>query len=445
MPPTPKDARPPRLREAHCHLHAHGQSKAMLPLDDCRSLTECLDALERAARAAPPDGWILARGARPESWPEHRWPTPRELQRTSPHTPLAIWCFDHHALCANPRALAIAGVTPATPDPEGGVVERDASGEPTGLMLEAATRLVWSKVPEPTPAQRKANVLLALQDLADKGFIEAHDMLSHDWLGPILAELRRDAGSNGLPCAVHLYPLVQDLDRVASTRSAWESAEVRLAGGKVFTDGTINSRTAWMLQPFADPIPSHPRGTPLMSVEQIAHAIRACTAHGLHLAAHAIGDGAVRACLDAAERVRTEKAEGRRDEGAKGAAARVDVPGALRIEHAELIDEADVPRFAKLGVVASLQPCHLLADIEALRRLLPHRLSRVLPLRELIDAGSTPGHLLWFGSDTPIVRPDAEDSIQAALHRRRPDMPVDKAISPEQAITEPEAWGAFLA
>ena len=126
-----------------------------------------------------------------------------------------------------------------------------------------------------------------------------------------------------------------------------------------------------------------------------------------------------------------------------GAAVRGDVPGVLRIEHAELVDEADVGRFAALGVVASVQPCHLLADIEALRRLLPHRLGRVLPLRELAAAGCRPGDLMWFGSDTPIVRPDAEDSIQAAVHRRRVGMGEGEAIAIEQAIAEPEAWDAF--
>ncbi len=419
----------------------------MIALDGCRTLDECLDVLEKTARqrgmGAAGGGWLLARGARPESWPEHRWPTRTELERVCPEWPVVIWCFDHHALCANARALAMAGVTRATPDPAGGVVERDAAGEPTGVMLEGATRLVWSKVPEPTRAERKEHVRLALEDLASKGFVEAHDMLSHDWLGPVLTELRHEAGADGLPCSVWLYPLVEDLERAVAGRGAWESAEVRLAGGKIFTDGTINSRTAWMLEPFADPIPAHPCGTALMSVAQIAEGIRACTRHGMHLAAHAIGDGAVRACLDAAEIVKREGAEGRSGRGAKGGAARVDVPGALRIEHAELIDEADVPRFAELGVVASVQPCHLLADIEALRRLLPHRLGRVLPLRELIDAGCGPGELMWFGSDTPIVRPDAEDSIQAAVHRRRVGMDASDAIGLGQAIGEGEAWACY--
>lgn len=435
-------------REAHCHLHAHGQSKAMVSLEACTSLAECLDVLARAqgaqgSRAATPHParWLLARSARPESWPEHRWPTRAELDRVSPEIPLAIWCFDHHALCANSVALARAGISRQTPDPEGGVVERDMGGEPTGLLLESATRLVWSRVPEPTPDQRRAHVKSALDDLASMGFREVHDMLTQDWLGPVLADLRR-AGQ--LPCEVWLYPLVEHLDAIAATRHAWESAEIRLAGGKVFTDGTINSRTAWMLQPYADPIAAHPCGTPLMTVPEIADAIRACTAHGLHLAAHAIGDGAVRACLDAAQLATQACAPLSKPPPHPSVTSSPRRSGtALRIEHAELIDEADMPRFATLGVVASVQPCHLLPDVEALNRLLPHRLERVLPLRELIDAGCVPGELLWFGSDTPIVRPDPEDSIQAAIHRRRVEMNPREAIAPAQAITEQEAEAAF--
>lgn len=431
----------PRLREAHCHLHSHGQARAMVPLDDCRSLAECLDRLEEAASRREPSGWLLARGARPESWPEHRWPTRRELDRACPELPLAIWCFDHHALAANSSALSIARVDRGTPDPEGGVIVRDEVGEPTGVMLESATRLVWSKVPEPTMAERREHVALAVADLFSKGFVEVHDMLSHDWLGPVLAELRY---SGRLPCSVWLYPLVEDLPRIYAGRSSWESQEIVLAGGKVFTDGTINSRTAWMLEPFADPIPSHPRGTPLMSVEHIAEAIRTCTRHGLHLAAHAIGDGAVRACLDAAARVQSDSSSAGRASSVRSVtpSLRHSVTS-LRIEHAELVDEADVGRFADLGVVASVQPCHLLADIEALRRLLPHRLERVLPLKEMAAAGCRPGELMWFGSDTPIVRPDAEDSVQAAVHRRRVGMSESEAIGLEQKIAEVEAWKCF--
>ncbi|MEL7484376.1 MAG: amidohydrolase family protein, partial [Planctomycetota bacterium] len=142
----------------------------------------------------------------------------------------------------------------------------------------------------------------------------------------------------------------------------------------------------------------------------------------LHARDHAqLGDGAVCAVLDAVERVRPPR-------------------WMVRIEHAEVIDAADVPRFAELGVIASVQPCHLLVDIEALGRALPDRVDRVLPLRELIDSGLEPGQTLLFGSDAPIVRPDPEDSIRAAVHRSRPD---SVAIAPDQAISESEAWSCF--
>ena len=121
----------------------------------------------------------------------------------------------------------------------------------------------------------------------------------------------------------------------------------------------------------------------------------------------------------------------------------VGVPFGHRIEHAEIIDEADVGRFKALGVVCSPQPCHLLADIEALRRLLPHRLHRVLPMRELIDSGLTPGVDLLFGSDAPIVAPEPRDNVIAATLRRREGAPASEAIAPEQAISEAEAWAAL--
>jgi len=167
----------------------------------------------------------------------------------------------------------------------------------------------------------------------------------------------------------------------------------------------------------------------MMTEAQLGEAMALTERMGIGLAVHAIGDGAVRAVLNAYE--------GRDRRGAPSSFPR------LRIEHAELIDEAEVPRFAKLGVVCSVQPCHLLYDIEALTRGQPGRLDRVLPLRELISAGCKPGELLWFGSDVPIVRPHPGDSIQAAVHRSREGMETTNAIAPNQAISEAEAWAAF--
>jgi predicted amidohydrolase YtcJ len=283
----------------------------------------------------------------------------------------------------------------------------------------------------------------SLADLAKHGFVEVHEMLSPAWLGPMLAELDR-AGE--LRTTVWLYPPLDSLEEVARGRLAWEGPHVRLAGGKVFADGTLNARTAWMLAPYADAMPGSPRGHEMMNVEQLRDAIRRCRSFGVGLAVHAIGDGAVRASLDAWEEEGTKAQRHEGTEAGAWASAANGLP-AMRIEHCEMIDAVDVPRFAELGVVCSVQPCHLLYDIEALERGQPRRLDRVLPLRELIASGCRPGELLWFGSDVPIVRPNPEDSVRAAMDRRRiegsPGGTASRAIAPEQAITEEECWRAF--
>jgi predicted amidohydrolase YtcJ len=416
------------LREAHAHLAQHGRAMSMLQLDRVLNADELLDRLANAARSIRHGEWLLGTGLRVESWPEPRWPTAAQLDRATALHPVCLWSFDHHALLVNSPAMKLVGLEPGSPDPPNGRIVRDDDGQPTGLMLEAAARMVWQRVPEPGPQERLEQVRRAAADLRSHGFVEVHDLLAPHWLGPVLARLD-DAGE--LPIRVLLYPLLDDLEQVRDGAAAWERQNIRLAGAKLFCDGTLNSRTAWMLQEYADPLPGLPRGQQMLQLEQLVEATIRVWRMGLGLAVHAIGDAAVRAVLDAGQ-----AAEGQQRRPA------TEVPS-LRIEHAEIIDERDVPRFARLGIIASVQPCHLLTDIEVLERSLPHRLARVLPLRELIQTGCTPGELLLFGSDTPIVRPHPGDSIQAAVCRRREGMAAGQSLAPEQAISKDQAWAAF--
>lgn len=423
--------KPSPMREAHAHIAAHGRAMEMLDLSSCRSLDHCLHLISDAAASAD-DGWLLAHGVRVEAWPEARWPHIAELDHASRGRPCVVMSFDHHSACATSAAIHAAGIKPGDRIEPGGVVCIDDRGRPTGLLLEAAAAKVWNTAPEPAVEARRGHVRSSLHALALLGFSSVDDMLSQPWLGPILNQLER---SGALACDVGLYAPIASLSEVAGTRATWESARVRLRGGKVFVDGTLNSRTAAMLTDYRDPAPGFPRGQPLMSVADILNAIRhvhEVLGDGGELAAHAIGDAAVRAVLDAAEAWQTEHAGGREREAVK-----------IRIEHAEVIDAQDVPRFAALGVTASLQPCHLLADIEALTRYLPHRLGRVLPIRDLLASGLVPGRSLVFGSDVPIVRANPEDSILAATTRRRADMPGPASIAPEQAIDEATARACF--
>jgi predicted amidohydrolase YtcJ len=411
------------LREAHAHLAQHGRAMAMLQLADCANMHDCLERIAHRASDHPRDHWLLGHGLRIESWPEPRYPTLAELDDAGAGHPCCLWSFDYHALVVSPAALRTLNIAGNTPDPPSGRILRDTRGQPTGVMLERAAKMVWERIPEPSPAQWRELVRAAAADLATHGFDEVHDLLSQPWLGPVLADLS-DAGQ--LPLGVDLYPLLPDLDAAVAGAPGWQRPGVRLAGAKLFADGTLNSRTAFLLHPYADPLPGLPRGQQMLDQQQLLEALAATSRAGLTLAVHAIGDAAVRAVLDAAE-----------------ALARTATPLRLRIEHAEIVDERDIPRFRQLGVTASVQPCHLLADIEALTRAVPDRLDRVLPLRDLIDSGLAPGRDLVFGSDTPIVRPHPDDSIQAAVHRRRPGMAAHESIAPYQAITGREAWACF--
>lgn len=423
LPPATRPDFP--LREAHAHVAQLGRALRSIDLADCSSPREMLDAIADGVRASPggPAAQVTAYSARPESWGPPRWPTLEQLDSVTGRTPALIWCFDYHALMANSAMLALAGIEDDSPDPPGGIIERDDMWRLTGVVYERAALQVWESLPELSWGDRQRDFVEGQHSL-EADFAEIHDLKSQVWLGPMLDGLLQYGHT--LNARFVLFPSLGDIDEVLKDREEWEGQHVRLGGAKIFVDGTLNSRTAWMLEPYADGRPDSPCGTPMMSPREIEDAVRKCDDLGLPLAAHAIGDAAVRAVLDAVESVRPR------------------TPG-FRIEHAEVIDPADIARFFKLGVIASVQPCHLLYDVEALRKALPHRLHRVLPLRDLIDAGSVPGETLLFGSDVPIVPADPEDSILAATTRRRDEMDPTLAIAPEQAISLDEAWECFRA
>ena len=420
-------------RDAHLHLAEHGLELACINLADCATLDEALQRIAQRADETPSEtGWLKATGARAEAWPQRRLPNAEELHHAGGGRKVLVVSFDHHMMSVSRRVLEMAGVTPSTPSEyrsssafggSVGAIEKDPeTGEATGVLIEAACDIVRTLRPEVTPDERTEAIRAAQDDLIRLKIVEVHDMFA---TADLVSALQRLDSSGDLALNVVLYAPPAHLGGVIEAlRACAPSPRVRLGGLKLFTDGTLNSRTAWMLEPFADAPPAHPSGTPMMTNEEIAHACWVARSHGLPIAAHAIGDGAVRAVLNAIES--TDCAH-----------------NGCRIEHAELVHPDDLGRFAELGVIASVQPCHLLPDIEALRKAVPDRLDRVLPIRALIDSGLEPGTGVLFGSDVPIVRAAPGDSIQTAVHRRRAGMSADQAIGIEQAITEDEAWACF--
>lgn len=416
------------FRDAHVHIHAHGYELSCVNLSDCESLEECLRRVAVAASTKAAHEWVECVCARPEGWRERRWPTKEELHDASGGRPCVVRSFDHHSLSASVRALELAGVTRESSAPEGGVIVRDAKGDLAGVLLENACRPVWEAVPKPSLEARVAQVALALADFRARGFVEVHDMLAEPWLGDAITALVERGDEYARAMTVWIYALPEKLDAVRAASATWDERRVRVAGGKLFLDGTINSRTAWMLHEFREPIAEYPRGVAMMTRAQIVDAIRFCDARGLGIAMHAIGDAAVREGLDALAEADPTMLRAGREEPWRTA----------RIEHCEFVDGADVDRFASMNVVCSPQPCHLLPDVEALRRYLPHRIDRLLPLGEIAESvrrsGREPSELIWLGSDAPIVPPSVEDNLTAATLRRRPGMDERDALSVRHAI-----------
>lgn len=428
------DARP-LLREAHCHILAHGEALALPSLRDCATAAVALEEVARRCAEAPPGAWVRFHSARPESWPEGQWPSLQELDEAAGGRPVVLFSLDLHSAMGSSAALAAVGLHAGQRVGEHGVV-CELDGAATGVALEEAGKALWDAAPRPTEADLLAYAAAALADFARLGYRQVHEMHMPVELPRVLRGLERE-GRLAVE-SVLVYAPVRRLREVWQGRREWESERVALAGGKVFTDGALNSRTAHMLSDYASPRPGFPRGMVVTDDAGLDAAVAIAESVGLPLAIHAIGDAAVRSVLDAVERNRPRAASG----GAAGRGMAEGV-GGYRVEHCQFVAPEDVGRFAALGLVASVQPCHLLSDIEPTRRLLPHAEDRVLPLRDMIDSGLEPGVGLLFGSDAPVVRPDAEDSILAATNRRRAEMPEREALGPGQAISEAEAWACF--
>ncbi len=440
------------MRESHAHIDLIGESLALTSVGECTSVAEVLDAVRREAERvekgeSPWGHWVRMRGLHRGRLAEKRWPTREELDeatrglRGGRGGPCALLAFDYHSVVANSAALAETGLKAGDRVPPNGLVCVDErTGGASGFLIEQAAYKVWDAAPAPVGVERRGFVLAGLRHLASFGYTEAHDMFSEEWLGPVLGELDRAGELAKLGMSVKMYAPVKRLEAIAAGRHAWQNGRVWLAGGKIFADGTLGSRTAWMLGEYPEPVAGMPRGKAMVSEAELDAAVALTASLGLELAVHAIGDAAVRMVLDAKERydhIEADKFQAR-----------------VRIEHAAVVAEEDVPRFAELGVACSVQPCHLPGDASFIERLPAGTADRFQPLRELIDAGCVPGRGwlndprdersgLWFGSDAPIVGADPDDSVHAATQRRKRSKPQNEALGWEQRISEDEAWAAF--
>jgi len=417
----------PGFHDAHVHVMSGGESLEQLSLDGLGSLAEVVAAVGRYAREHPERAWITGRGWSYDIVPPGQLPDRHALDSAVPDRPVLLESYDGHAVWVNGLALEKAGVGPATPDPPDGTIVREpGSNTPSGVLLEGAETLARRAIPPTTRAERLRRLETALSHCSRLGITGLDDFERDPEVFDLYAELEREGR---LPLRVRVsLPLEGDLDAWARLRDAYRSPRLEFGYLKGFVDGVIESKTAWMLAPYAGG--GSERGRPLWEPERLFARVEEAQRRGFPVALHAIGDGAVRLSLEAFER-------------AQRAAPR---PGLHhRIEHIEVIDPADLPRFAALGVVASMQPFHANPfgdDPDSgvwSQNLGASRLARSFAWRSLHDAGAP----LVFGSDWPVMSADPLQGLAVALTRRDAEGRPAGGWHAEQTLDLADALSAY--
>jgi predicted amidohydrolase YtcJ len=406
----------PGFTDSHIHFTDWAHTLSALQIADTTSLADMCARLAERAAATPEGGWIVARGWNEARWGVDSFPTAADLDgATGPARPTLLYRSDMHCAVANSAALVAAGIGPATPDPALGVIDRDGQGRPTGILREAAIDVVAAHVPPPTSAQLLEAMRAGMRLLHRYGITAIHDqrVWSGDEGPQALRHFQQLRAAGELTLRVACNVAYHHLDKVAGAglTSGMGDDFLRLGHVKLFADGSLGSRTAWMLAPFEPVSAGDPPncGVVVTAPDEMRDAFRRSVAAGFPVSIHAIGDRANREAIDAFADLALAMPGHRDALGAPLAAPH-------RIEHVQMIDPADIPRLARLNLTASVQPMHALDDMEIADALLGGRAATAYTFRALRDAGVR----LAFGSDAPVATPNPWLGLHAAVARSRP-------------------------
>jgi len=411
----------PGFNDAHVHLASAGRTKLTIDLIGVQSLSEMEQRIAAAAKAAPAGTWLRGRGWDQMTWAANQLPTRQDLDAVTGDHPSIFTRVDGHIAVANSKALQLSGMAGNSSDPPGGKIDRDAQGEPTGIVRETAMDLVYAKVPPPTGEERRKALELAIQDAIAHGVTSVQDYSTwEDFL--VYEEMERE---DKLPIRISEWLTFLDpLPVLESQRAHHPANDPLLHTGmlKGFMDGSLGSRTAVLNAPYSDD-PGN-SGIPQFDQSELNRMTVERAQAGFQIGFHAIGDRAVSMALNAFV-------------AAEGA-----VPNSMtsrfRLEHIQVIDPHDFIRFRWLGVIASMQPNHLLTDMYwAEDRVGPERAKYSYPWRTFVDQGT----VLAFGTDYPVEPVTPFRGIYAAITRKSEDG--TRIYYPEQAITRGEALYAY--
>ncbi len=412
----------PGLIDAHLHVMGVGFGALTLDLSDTTSLAEAQAKIAAYAEENPGRPWILGGGWNQEKWGLGRFPTAADLDQVVSDRPVYLERVDGHAGWANSLAMERAGVSAQTEEVSGGRIERLASGAPSGVFVDAAGGLVTKIIPEPRPKDRDAALAKAQERLLSFGITAAADMGTtlEDW------QTMRRAGDEGrLKLRIMAYAAgVEAMEAIAGPRpTPWlYDDRLRLGGVKLYLDGALGSRGAWLKAPYADD-PGN-TGLPFLSPSQVRNLMSRAAMDNFQVAAHAIGDAANAELLSAIEELSDTYDGDRR----------------WRIEHAQIVSPADLARFGEHGIIASMQPVHQTSDrLMAEARLGPDRLGGAYAWNSISRTGAR----LAFGSDAPVESPDPQAGLTTAFTREDANGQPFGGWLPMEAVSREDALKAF--
>jgi predicted amidohydrolase YtcJ len=419
----------PGMVDAHGHVMGVGFQALTLDLSATNSLAEAQAAIKAYAAKYPDRRWIIGRGWNQEKWGLGRFPNAADLDSVIKDRPVWLERVDGHAGWANSKAMEIAKVTAASKSPVGGRIEMEA-GKPSGIFVDAAGELVSKSVPAPTARDRDAALAEAQKALLKVGVTAIADMgtTMEDW------QAFRRAGDEGW-LAMRIFSYAAGVDAMAaiagSRPTPWLYEDrLRMGGVKLYLDGALGSRGAWLKKPYAD-APAQ-TGLQFMSSTDLRNVMVRASMDGFQTAVHAIGDAANSDAIGAVEDLAGAYKDDRR----------------WRIEHVQIVDPADLARLGKNGIISSMQPVHQTSDrTMAEVRLDPARLKGAYAWNSILKAGGK----LAFGSDTPVESPNPFAGIAAAISREdEKGQPfggwrADERVTREQALAGFTTGGAYAA
>jgi len=414
----------PGFIDGHAHLMGLGLGTLVLDLSGTQSLDEALSRIAAYAAAYPDRPWIIGRGWNQEIWGLGRFPTAAELDEVVSDRPVWLARVDGHAGWGNTMALEAGGVTARSQDPVGGRIERLASGAPSGVLVDSAMPMVAGQIPPPLPEDRDLALYNAQNLLLRHGITAMADMGTtvDDWM-----TIRRAGDAGWLQIRVMAYAnSINSMLLIGGpgpTQWLYDD-RLRLNGVKLYLDGALGSRGALLKQPYADD-PGN-RGLPLTSGTQLRNLMSRAALDNFQTAVHAIGDAANADVLHAIEELSADYTGDRR----------------WRIEHAQIVDPADIARFGQHGIIASMQPVHQTSDrLMAEARLGEERLDGAYAWRTILAQGGT----LAFGTDAPVEPVDPLAGLAVAISRTDGAGEPFGGWRPEETISREQALAAYTA